>query len=51
MLAPWFAAMFLKPPPDYEGSGTGTVIVKINPGDSIPAIANTPRLQGRCEVR
>lgn len=34
-------AMFLKPPPDYEGSGTGTVIVKINPGDSIPAIANT----------
>lgn len=41
-VAGWFAySTFLKPAPDYEGTGTGTVIVKVESGQSIPAIGDT----------
>ena len=41
-VAAWFVySSFLKPAPDYEGDGTGTVIIKVESGQSIPAIGNT----------
>ena len=42
LAAGWFAyTTFLKPAPDYEGTGTGSVIVKIDSGQSIPSIGDT----------
>lgn len=38
----WFAySLFMKSAPNYEGEGTGSVIVKIESGQSIPSIGNT----------
>ena len=41
-VAAWFVySSFLKSAPDYEGDGTGSVIIKVESGQSIPAIGNT----------